>query len=154
MASLVDAGAEVIPVAQEMAVGTWEESLIIYPMNLLYHAAVIEAGVDVTYQVHSGGHDLPDFYNEIKAMFDWGLFKPVTTDPRAWTNDTVASSGQLWDIGYRFAKPPSAVVQFRKSGSSLSISAAGTWVTITTSAGCVVRAPTPATIRLSNRSCD
>ena len=63
------------------------------------------AGVDVTYQVHPGGHDIPDFLNEIKAMLRWGLFKPVVNEPRSWDNQTVATRGQLWDFTYRFAEP-------------------------------------------------
>jgi hypothetical protein len=137
---------------EELVNGTWEEG-IIFPMNLLYHHALTAAGVDVTYQVHSGGHDIPDFINEIKSLLAWGPFKPVTTDPSAWTNDTVATSGQLWDIGYTFAQPPNQVVQFQRSGTSLSISAAGSAVTITTGGGCAIHTPTPATIAIPARSC-
>jgi S-formylglutathione hydrolase FrmB len=133
--------------------GTAEETLVIHPMNQLYHAALTAAGVDVTYQVHSGGHDIPDFDNEIKAMLAWGLFQPVTDDSRSWVNDTVATSGQLWDIGYSFAQPPSQVVQFRQSGSSLSISAAGSAVTVTSSGGCAVNTPTPATVAIPSGRC-
>jgi S-formylglutathione hydrolase FrmB len=133
--------------------GTAAESLIIYPMNQLYHAALTAAGVDVTYQVHSGGHDDPDFDDEIKAMLAWGLFKPVTYDSTSWVNDTVATSGQLWDIGYSFAQPPRQVVQFRQSGSSLSIGGAGSAVTVTSSGGCAVSTPTPATILMPRGRC-
>jgi S-formylglutathione hydrolase FrmB len=138
--------------AEEFVNGTWEEG-IIFPMNVLYHQALTAAGVDVTYQVHSGGHDIPDFTNEISAMLQWGLFKPVTTDPSAWTNDTVATSGQLWDIGYSFAQPPNQVVRFRRTGSSLSISAAGSGLTITTAGGCVLHTSTPATISVPTHRC-
>jgi S-formylglutathione hydrolase FrmB len=138
--------------AEELANGTWEES-IIYPMSQLYHQALLSAGVNVTYQVHTGGHDLPDFDNEIKALLAWGLFKTVPTDPSNWKNDTVATSGQLWDVGYRFDQPPDEVVQLQRSGSSLSISAAGTGVTITTSDGCVIHTATPATISVPTHGC-
>ena len=86
-------------------------------------------------------------------MLQWGLFKPVTTDPSAWTNDTVATSGQLWDIGYSFAQPPNQVVRFRRTGSSLSISAAGSGLTITTAGGCVLHTSTPATISVPTHRC-
>jgi S-formylglutathione hydrolase FrmB len=134
-------------------VGSLLESLIIYPMNQVFHQAAAAAGVDVTYQVHPGGHDAPDFANEITAMLAWGLFKPVVTNPRAWVNDTVATDGQLWDITYSFAQPPDQVVQFRRAGNSLSISAAGSAVTITTSGGCAINTGTPATVRIPQRSC-
>jgi S-formylglutathione hydrolase FrmB len=131
---------------------TFEESKVIYPMNERYHEALVAAGVDVTYQVHPGNHDIPDFLNEIKAMLRWGLFRPVVTEPESWNSRTVASRGQLWDFNYRFANPPSQIVTFRQSGTTLSISAAGSAVTITTDKGCVVYSPTPATIHLPSNN--
>jgi S-formylglutathione hydrolase FrmB len=129
------------------------ERMVIYSMSQRYHKALVTAGVDVTYQVHRGGHLIPDFAAEIEAMRAWGLFKPVVTNPTSWVNDTVATSGQLWDIGYHFDQPPNAVVQFRRSGSSLSVSAAGSAVTITTAGGCVIHTGTPATIPVPSHSC-
>jgi S-formylglutathione hydrolase FrmB len=136
-----------------VAEGSVLERLAIYPMNQLYHSALVAAGVDVTYQVHSGGHDTPDFLNEVKAMVAWGLFKPVVTDPRSWLNTTVATTGQLWDIRYHFGQPPNRIVQFHRSGSSLSITAAGSAVTITTTGGCVINTGTPAAVRIPKHSC-
>ena len=125
---------------------------IIYPMSQLYHQAVVAAGMQVTYQVHPGAHDVPDFLDEVRAMLTWGLFKPVVTDPGSWTNTTVATSGQLWDFNYRFTNPPTQVVQFKQSGTTLSISAAGSSVTITTANGCGIHTLTPATVHLPNRN--
>jgi hypothetical protein len=136
-----------------IAEGSAAEGLIIYPMNRVYRRALTDAGVDVTYQAHSGGHDIPDTTAELKAMLAWGLFKPVVTNPRAWVNDTVATSGQLWDIAYRFDQPPNQVVQFRRVGNSLSISAAGSAVRITTSLGCGIHVATPATLRITAHGC-
>jgi S-formylglutathione hydrolase FrmB len=131
------------------------EEQIIYPMSQNYDAALVAAGIDVTYQVHPGGHDIPDFLNEIKAMLRWGLFKPVVKESRSWDNQTVATKGQLWDFSYRFANPPTQVVTFHESGTVLSVSAAGSAVTVaaTTGAGCTVRASTPAVIHLSRHNC-
>jgi S-formylglutathione hydrolase FrmB len=130
-----------------------EEEKIIYPMSQSYDTALATAGIDVTYQVHPGGHDIPDFLDEIRAMLSWGLFKPVVNEPKSWDNQTVATRGQLWDVSYRFAKPPTQIVTFHQSGSMLSISAAGSAVTITTGAGCTVRASTPTTITVTGHSC-
>ena len=142
------------PAGGECFTGDWvTEGQIIYPMSQLYHQALVAAGVDVTYQVQPGGHDDPHFRQELKAMLAWGLFKPVVSDPTAWVNDTVATTGQLWDIGYRFAQPPIQVVQFRRSDRSLAISAAGSAVALTTSGGCVIHAATPATVRVPTRRC-
>jgi S-formylglutathione hydrolase FrmB len=127
------------------------EEHIIYPMNERYHQALMAAGIDVTYQVHPGAHDIPDFLDEIQAMLKWGLFKPVVTEPVSWENQTVAARGQLWDFNYRFANPPGRIVAFRQSGTTLSISAAGSAVTITTGTGCDIHTPTPATVHLPNR---
>jgi S-formylglutathione hydrolase FrmB len=134
--------------------GDWAtEKEIIYPMNQLYDRALVRAGIDLTYEVQPGGHDDPHFRQELKAMLAWGLFKPVVNNPTGWVNDTVATDGQLWDIGYRFAQPPGQVVQFRQIGDTLSIGAAGSAVTITTSQGCVIHTGTPATIQVPERSC-
>jgi hypothetical protein len=124
---------------------------IIYPMSQLYHQAVVAAGIHITYQVHPGAHDDPDFLDEVKAMLKWGLFKPVVDDPASWTNETVATTGQLWDFNYRFTNPPTQVVQFKQSGTTLSISAAGSPVTITAANGCAIQTSTPATMHLPNR---
>jgi S-formylglutathione hydrolase FrmB len=131
--------------------GTVLEAGIIYPMNVQYRAALDNAGVDATYQVHPGGHDLPDFTDELKALLAWGLFKPVVSEPKVWTNQTVAPSGQLWDIGYRFASPPDNVVTFNQSGRSVSVSAAGSAVTLTTAGGCTLRSSTPTVVTIRRR---
>jgi hypothetical protein len=124
---------------------------IIYPMSQLYGQALVVAGMDVTYQVHPGAHDGPDFLDEIKAVLKWGLFNPVVTVPASWTNQTVATTGQLWDFNYRFTSPPTQVVQFSQSGTTLSISAAGSPVTITAANGCAIQTSTPATVHLPDR---
>jgi S-formylglutathione hydrolase FrmB len=133
--------------------GVVAESVVIYPMNQRYIGALRAAGVDATYQVQPGGHDNPDFANEIKQMVAWGLFKPVVSDPSSWVNATVATQGQLWDISYSFAQPPNQVVQFHQSGPLLAISSAGSAVTITTSRGCVLHTSTPATVVLPRSAC-
>ncbi|HEY1827709.1 MAG TPA: alpha/beta hydrolase-fold protein, partial [Acidimicrobiales bacterium] len=96
--------------------GSVAEAAVIYPMNQRYVQALLAAGINVTYQFHPGGHDIPDFASELQAMIAWGLFKPVVSDPGSWTNSTVATSGQLWDISYHFSSPPTAVVQFQQVG--------------------------------------
>jgi S-formylglutathione hydrolase FrmB len=133
--------------------GSVEESLVIYPMNQRYHQALAAAGVDVTYQVHPGGHDIPNFMDEVKAMLAWGPFKPAVTDPRSWVNATVATGGQLWDIGYRFTSPPTAVVRFTRTGNRLRISSAGSAVTITTSGSCNLHVATPAEVAIPSKAC-
>jgi S-formylglutathione hydrolase FrmB len=133
--------------------GSSAEAAIIYPMNQAYHRTLVAAGVNVTYQVHPGGHDIPDFITEVEAMVAWGPFSPVPTAPASWVNDTVATTGQLWDIGYHFSKPTSQVVRFQHAGATLSITAAGSDVTITTSGACAIHTRTPATIDIPTGRC-
>lgn len=133
--------------------GSEEEGAIIYPMNQQYAPALVAAGVNVTYQPHAGGHDIPDFLAEVRALVRWGVFKPVVTHPKSWVNHTVATHGQLWDVGYRFDQPPTKVVSFQRSGTRLTISAAGAGVTLTLPGGCRIHTRTPATVKVPSRSC-
>jgi S-formylglutathione hydrolase FrmB len=133
--------------------GSEEEGAVIYPMNQQYVPALVAAGVNVTYQPHTGGHDIPDFMAEVKAFVRWGVFKPVVTHPKDWLNKTVATHGRLWDISYRFAHPPTDVVQFTRSGDKLRISGAGSAVTIRTTGGCAVQIRTPGTVRVPRKHC-
>ncbi|HVV77666.1 MAG TPA: alpha/beta hydrolase-fold protein [Mycobacteriales bacterium] len=128
--------------------GSEEEGAVIYPMNQQYAPALVAAGVNVTYQPHTGGHDIPDFMQEVKAFVRWGVFAPVVTHPKHWVNDTVATHGQLWNVGYRFAQPPTKVVQFQRVGRRLTVSGAGSSVTLTWPGGCATRITTPGTVKI------
>jgi hypothetical protein len=133
--------------------GSASEGEIIYPMNRLYRAALVKGGVPVTYRSQPGGHDIPDFANELKAMLAWGLFKPVETAPRSWVNHTVATTGKLWDLTYAFSRPPDRVAELRRDGDVLTLGPAGADVTLVTDGGCVIHAPTPSRVRLPTTSC-
>jgi S-formylglutathione hydrolase FrmB len=134
-------------------VGNAEEAGVIRPMSDAYDAALKAAGIDVTYQTHVGCHCWPDFQAELRSVIAWGPFKPVAENPANWVNETVATHGQLWDIGYRFSSHPDAVVRFTRTGSRLRISAAGTRVTITTNHGCVLHLATPANVVVPSKKC-
>lgn len=127
------------------------EEKIIDPMSENFDRALTAAGIDVTYQVHAGVHGVPDFLDEVHAMLEWGLFAPVAAQPAQWKNATVATSGQLWDFNYRFERAPTQVVEFEQSGTTLSVSAAGSAVAITAGSGCVIHTATPATVHLPDR---
>jgi S-formylglutathione hydrolase FrmB len=133
-------------------VGNAEEAGVIRPMSDDYDAALKAAGIDATYQTHNGCHCWADFQTELRSAIAWGPFKAVVEHPTDWVSDTVATHGQLWDIGYRFTTHPTAVVRFTRTGSRLRISAAGTSVTLTTDRGCVLRVATPATVQIPSRS--
>ena len=134
-------------------VGNAEEAGVIRPTSDAYDAALKAAGIDITYQTHDGCHCWPDFQAELRSAIAWGPFQPVVEHPTSWVNDTVATHGQLWDIGYRFATHPNAVVRFTRMGSRLQISAAGTPVMLTTSGGCVLRVATPADVSVPWKTC-
>jgi hypothetical protein len=134
-------------------VGQSEELGIIRPMSDSYAAALRAGHVDLTYDTHPGNHDWNNFRAEFKAAVSWGLFEPVVERPSKWVNDTVATRGTLWDVGYRFDAPPDRLVRFRRSGKRLTIGAAGSPVTISSSGGCVLHVPTPAAVRIPPKPC-
>jgi S-formylglutathione hydrolase FrmB len=133
-------------------VGNAEEAGVIRPMSDAYDSALTDAGIDVTYQTHDGCHCWPDFQDELRNAIAWGPFKRVVGHPKQWVNDTVATHGRLWDIGYRFKRHPTAVVRFTRTRKRLRISAAGSPVTIT-SRGCMLRLSTPADFRIPSGGC-
>jgi hypothetical protein len=133
--------------------GNAEEAGVIRPMSDDYDSALKAGGIDITYQTHDGCHCWPDFQSALSSAIAWDPFKPVAERPTGWVNDTVATHGQLWDIGYRFDQHPDAVVRFTRIGRRLKISAAGSDVTITTGKGCLIHLSTPATVELPTRRC-
>jgi S-formylglutathione hydrolase FrmB len=129
------------------------EAAVIRPASDAYAPALSAAGVDFTYQTHGGIHDWANFRRELRDAIAWGLFKPLDEHPTSWVNDTVATHGKLWEFSYRFDAPPDRVVRFRRAGGRLSISAAGSPVTLTTDGGCVFHVASPAVIDLPERAC-
>jgi S-formylglutathione hydrolase FrmB len=129
------------------------EAAVIRPASDAYATALTAAGVDFTYQTHDGIHDWANFRRELRDAINWGLFQPVDEDPTSWVNDTVATHGKLWKFSYRFDAPPDRVVRFRRAGGRLSISAAGSPLTLTTDGGCVFHVATPGVIDMPDRAC-
>ncbi|MEA2172005.1 MAG: diacylglycerol O-acyltransferase / trehalose O-mycolyltransferase [Solirubrobacteraceae bacterium] len=129
------------------------EAAIIRPASDAYDAALTAAGVAHTYQPHGGIHDWANFRRELRDAISWGLFAPVDEHATHWVNDTVATHGRLWEFRYRFDAPPTAIVRVARSGDRLTVSDAGSPVTITTDGGCVIHTATPATIDVPRRAC-
>ncbi len=128
------------------------EIVFIRPMSDNYAAALREANVDLTYEVHPGRHDWANHRRQIAAAIEWGLFEKVPERPTSWVNDTVAQDGKLWQFGYSFETPPDQIVHFERNGNTLSVSAAGSPVTITTRR-CEIRLETPGELRVPKRRC-
>src|SRR3546814_19803603 len=52
----------------------------------------------------------------IPAAFEWGFFEDLPEQPDRWTYRTIATHGEMWGLRFVFAEPPSAVVDFSRTG--------------------------------------
>ena len=95
-----------------------------------------------------GVHTFGVWDRAIPAARRWGFFEPVAENPDTWVYRTVATDGEAWGLGFRFAAPPDRIVDFRRRGPTLSIGAAGGPLTLTSPAGCSLSTPTPAEVHL------
>jgi S-formylglutathione hydrolase FrmB len=84
-----------------------------------FAAAARAAGADVTAVTTCGVHTFGVWDRAFAAARAWGFFKPVHDRPRSWTYRTIATSGEMWGLRFRFAKPPKIVAKFKRSGRRL-----------------------------------
>lgn len=91
-----------------------------------FAAAARGLGEDLTFQPTTGIHDWPWWRAALKAALQWGFFAPVPDAPATWRYQTVARTGEAWDVGFRFAAPPATVQTFTRDGDVLSGSGSGT----------------------------
>ena len=84
-------------------------------------ADVGAAGADVTAVTTCGVHTFGVWNRAFPRVRAWGLFKRVQERPRSWTYRTIATSGEMWGLRFRFATPPAAVAEFKRSGRKLSL---------------------------------
>jgi hypothetical protein len=115
-----------------------------------FAAAVRAAGADVTEQTTCGVHTFGVWDRAFPAARAWGLFKPVPERPRRWTYRTVARSGEMWGLRFRFAEPPRAVAVFKRAGRVLTATGRGT-VRIRAGRGCRLSGALPFRRRLPAR---
>ncbi|MGC4934801.1 alpha/beta hydrolase [Gordonia sp. DT30] len=118
-----------------------------------YRAALRTAGVSTTSRRGPGIHDFHNFRPELRDAIAWDLFAPVPEHPTTWTNDTVATNGELWGFRYRFDTGPNQIVRFRRDQDRLYVSAAGGPVTLTDQQGCHIHTTTPATVDVRHLDC-
>jgi S-formylglutathione hydrolase FrmB len=85
-----------------------------------FAAAARAGGADVTAVTTCGIHTDGVWNRAFTAARAWGFFRPVTKRPRRWTYRTVATSGEMWGLRFRFAAPPAEVAEFKRSGRALS----------------------------------
>jgi esterase/lipase superfamily enzyme len=110
-------------------------------------AAARGDGEDVTFQPTTGIHDWPWWRAALQAALQWHFFAPVAEAPATWRYQTVATSGQAWDVAYRFAQPPQTLETLSRDGDVLSGTGSGT-VTVAATGKLPFTASMPFTRRL------
>jgi uncharacterized Zn-binding protein involved in type VI secretion len=100
------------------------------------------AGADVTAVTTCGIHTFGVWNRAFAAARAWGFFEPVAERPRSWTYRTIATAGEMWDLRFRFAKPPVAVAKFQRSGRRLTATGRGS-VRIRGGRGCTLGGELP-----------
>ena len=115
-----------------------------------FAAAARTEGADVTEVTTCGVHTGGVWDRAFAAARAWGFFGRVTERPRRWAYRTVATSGEMWGLRFRFAEPPSEVAEFRRSGHTLSATGSGE-VRIRGRRGCRFSSALPFERRLPGR---
>ncbi len=110
-------------------------------------AAARASGVDTTYRPRQGIHDWPYWRQHLRDAIEWGFFAPVVESPGDWTYRTVAQTGDMWGLSYRFDAPPEELETFTRAGDRLAGAGSGT-VSIRTRAGCALTATLPFELQL------
>jgi S-formylglutathione hydrolase FrmB len=117
------------------------EAYVLQHNNDFFLAATL-AGLDITYRPRNGVHNFSYWREHFGTARAWGFFAPVAESPSDWTYQTVARTGAMWDLRYRFAAPPETLETFTRRGDTLSGAGAGE-VTIKTREGCRFTATLP-----------
>jgi S-formylglutathione hydrolase FrmB len=112
-----------------------------------FTAAARAAGAEVAAVTTCGVHTFGVWDRAFPAARAWGFFRPVPERPRRWTYRTIAASGEMWGLRFRFAAPPETLVEFRRFGRRLAASGNGT-VAIRGRRGCKFRWSLPFDKRL------
>ena len=90
-----------------------------------FASALRAAGVDVTDSIECGIHTFGVWERAWPVVRAWGFFERVPDRPTSWTYRTIAAAGEAWGLQYRFAAPPSEVVELRRAGDVLSVTGTG-----------------------------
>jgi S-formylglutathione hydrolase FrmB len=99
--------------------------IVLHAQQAPFARAVRAAGADVTAVTTCGVHTFGVWDRAFAAARAWGVFKPVPDHPRSWVYRTVATAGEMWGLRFRFARPPSAVAKFKRSGRTLAATGRG-----------------------------
>jgi S-formylglutathione hydrolase FrmB len=114
----------------------------LFAQNEEFAAALRDAGVDVDYRSHEGVHDWPYWREDIAEAKGIGLFRAVPSRPSKWTYATVARRGAAWGFRYKFAKPPTEVIELERRGRALLGRGSGR-VVLRRGSRCTMRAALP-----------
>ncbi len=107
-----------------------------------FAASLRDVGADVTARSTCGVHTFGVWDRAIPAAREWGFFDEVPQAPEQWIYRTVATSGEMWGLRFRFTAPPATVVRFERTGEVLTGVGRG-GVVITGPPGCELRATLP-----------
>ena len=124
-----------------IALDTVTETLL-HLQQAPFAVAARNAGAHVTAVTTCGSHTFGVWDRAIPAALEWGLFAPVPEAPERWTYRTIAPSGEMWGLRFRFDEPPATVIDFERFGPILKATGAGT-VSLDGPAGCRVRLTLP-----------
>lgn len=112
------------------------------PQSEDFVAAARASRADVTYRPRRGVHDWPYWRAHLRDAIEWGFFAPAAERPSEWTYRTVAGTGDMWGLRFRFQSPPEEVETFTLKDGRLTGAGTGT-VSIRTPAGCELTASLP-----------
>jgi hypothetical protein len=112
-------------------------------------AAARRVGVDITARTTCGVHTFGVWDRAFAEVRAWDLFQPVAENPEEWSYRTVATTGDMWGIGFAFTDPPTEVARFARAGNTLSATGAGE-VALTDRDGCARVLSLPFTTSLSD----
>jgi hypothetical protein len=90
-----------------------------------YAAAARAAGAEVTSVTTCGVHTFGVWDRAFAAARARGFFEEVPEAPEHWWYRTVARSGEVWGLRFRFTARPTTVVDLVRAGSMLSADGSG-----------------------------
>jgi S-formylglutathione hydrolase FrmB len=107
-----------------------------------FAAAARARGAELTERTTCGVHAFWVFDRAFAAARAWDFFGPVPKRPRKWSYRTIATSGEMWGLRFRFKAPPAKPVKFKRAAGKLTGKGRG-FVRIRGRGGCRLKAKLP-----------
>ena len=124
---------------------------LIHLQQAPFGAAASAAGADVTAREHLRHPHLRRVGPGLRRRPRLGVLRRGPRGPDRWVYRTIATTGEMWGLRYRFAAPPSSVARFERVGGLLLAWGTGD-VTLTGPPGCQLRFELPL-VALLPRAC-